>query len=80
MACVAVPGSKSGGGESLSRDRAAQHDAAIVRLSDDAILSKDLNGAITGWNSGAQRLFCYTAEEAVGRSVSLIIPTDRHDE
>jgi PAS domain S-box-containing protein len=66
--------------ESLSRDRAAQHYAAIVESSDDAILSKDLNGVITSWNTGAQRLFGYTAEEAVGRSVTLIIPTDRHDE
>ena len=69
-----------GGGESLPRDRAAQHYAAIVELSDDAILSKDLNGVITSWNNGAQRLFGYTAEEAVGRSVTIIIPTDRHGE
>jgi PAS domain S-box-containing protein len=62
------------------RDRAAQHYAAIVESSDDAILSKDLNGVITSWNRGAQRLFGYTAEEAVGRSVTRIIPTDRHDE
>ena len=74
------PRSGGGGGESLSGDRAAQHYAAIVESSDDAILSKDLNGVITSWNSGAQRLFGYTAAEAVGRSVTLIIPTDRHDE
>jgi transcriptional regulator with PAS, ATPase and Fis domain len=75
-----APHSGGGGGESLPRDRAAQHYAAIVESSDDAILSKDLNGVITSWNSGAQRLFGYTAEEAVGRSVTIIIPTDRHGE
>ena len=72
-----APRSWGGGGESLPRDRAAQHYAAIVESSDDAILSKDVNGVITTWNRGAQRLFGYTAEEAVGRSVTLIIPTDR---
>jgi PAS domain S-box-containing protein len=68
------------GSKSLSRDRAAQHYAAIIESSDDAILSKDLSGVITSWNRGAQRLFGYAAEEAVGRSVTMIIPTDRHDE
>ena len=75
-----APRSEGGGGESLSRDRAAQHYAAIVESSDDAILSKNLDGVITSWNSGAQRLFGYTAEEAVGKSVTLIIPTERHGE
>jgi len=75
-----APRAGGGGGKRISRDRARQHYAAIVESSDDAILSKDLNGIITSWNRGAQRLFGYTAEEAVGRSVTLLIPADRHDE
>jgi PAS domain S-box-containing protein len=72
--------SGSSGRDSISRDRAARHYAAIVESSDDAIVSKDLDGVITTWNRGAQRIFGYTAEEAVGKPVTIIIPTDRHDE
>jgi PAS domain S-box-containing protein len=54
--------------------------AAIVASSDDAILSKTLEGVIVTWNEGATRMFGYTAEEAVGRPVTMLIPPDRQEE
>jgi PAS domain S-box-containing protein len=59
---------------------AAHHYRAIIESSDDAILSKNLDGLILSWNRGAERLFGFTSEEAVGRPVTIIIPRDRQDE
>lgn len=54
--------------------------AAIVESSEDAIVSKDLSGIIVHWNKGAEKIFGYTAEEAIGHPITLIVPPDRLDE
>jgi PAS domain S-box-containing protein len=61
-------------------EQAAALLSTIVDCSDDAIISKDLNGIITSWNESAERLFGYSAQQAIGQPIAMLIPADRRDE
>jgi PAS domain S-box-containing protein len=65
---------------SAEAERFRQHLAEVVRGTQDAVLSKDLDGLVTSWNPAAERLYGYTAEEAIGRHVSFLVPPDHKDE
>jgi PAS domain S-box-containing protein len=68
------------GSEDIEAQSALAHLAAIVESSEDAIISKSLEGVIRSWNGGAERIFGWSAAEAIGRPITLIIPPDRHAE
>jgi PAS domain S-box-containing protein len=66
--------------ESKLADERSHWLGSIVESSDDAVVSKNLDGIIASWNKGAERVFGYTAEEAIGRPVTIVIPDDRQNE
>ncbi|MET3107489.1 diguanylate cyclase (GGDEF)-like protein/PAS domain S-box-containing protein [Oxalobacteraceae bacterium GrIS 2.11] len=64
----------------LSADEIKEHFKALVRSSDDAIISKTISGIVTSWNKGAEKLFGYSADEMVGNSTVALYPNDRLNE
>ncbi len=77
---VGVLGMFSDVTERKKAEEAVHRLAAIVESSDDAIIGKTLDGIIQSWNSAAERIYGYTAEEAAGRSMTMLLPPDRPDE
>jgi PAS domain S-box-containing protein len=64
----------------VEAERIRAHLAAVVHDTQEAVMSKDLQGVITAWNEGAMRLYGYTPEEAIGQPISILIPSDHHRE
>ncbi len=85
---IASPDGRIIGASKIARDitqtkrleRDARHFAALVASSDDAIISKTLDGTVVTWNAAAERLFGYRDEEIIGQSIRLIVPADRQSE
>ncbi len=77
---IGIVGSSEDITERKRGEEARQLLAAIIQSSDDAILSKTLEGQVTSWNAGAEKMYGYTAEEAIGQHVSFIIPPELEDQ
>jgi diguanylate cyclase (GGDEF)-like protein/PAS domain S-box-containing protein len=79
---IILQGCKAGGALDVARGRehTLEHFQAIVQSSDDAIISKTLDGLVTSWNSGAQSIFGYTEQEMLGKSMVVLFPPERRDE
>jgi PAS domain S-box-containing protein len=80
FAIARVSAEEAGAADSRRADRATRWLASIVENSDDAIISKDLDGIVASWNRGAERIFGYSADEMIGKPITVIIPEDRRDE
>ncbi len=80
VAEIGRPASRTLGMARVEQQAVRQHLAAIVESSEDAIVSKSLKGIIQSWNHGAEQIFGYSAQEAIGRPVTMLIPPDRQDE
>lgn len=80
MLCVGLFFLNAGAGDRTRAEQAAAQLAAIVKSSSDAVVGKDLQGNVTSWNAGAERMFGYAADEILGQSIFRIIPTDHQDD